>query len=88
MADAHRNQTFHGVPIPEDVAQDWTDPNSTEAAAWRRGVTDAKAPRSKADRMERKRLDLIFEAADDEDQRAWREQYTRDMAAYEERKHG
>lgn len=35
-------ETYHGTEIPEDIWLSWTDPNSSEAAAWRRGVRAAR----------------------------------------------
>lgn len=87
MADAHKNQTFHGVPIPEEHAQGWSGYNP-EAIAWRQGVREALRVTEAADEAEWVRLEPILEAADAEDQAAWQEQYDRQMAARKERTNG
>lgn len=67
-------EIYHGVEIPEDIWLSWSDPNSSEADAWRRGVRDAVAPSGQYDWSERERLDVLAEARDAAEQAAFEKQ--------------
>jgi hypothetical protein len=74
--------TYHGVPVPGDIWLSWNDPNDDEASAWRRGVVDAKSPRSRVDAAERERLEKLAAERDAAEQAAWQEEHDRKMTRY------
>jgi hypothetical protein len=66
-------ETYHGVPIPDDLWQDWNDPYAEGPKGFCRGVLAALlvAPGSPADASETVRLGVLASARDAADQAAW-----------------
>jgi hypothetical protein len=67
-------ETYHGTEIPEDIWLSWIDPNSSEAAAWRRGVRAARGVCC-AGTPEDERLEKLAAERDAAEQAAFEEQH-------------
>jgi len=80
-------QTYHGVPIPEEFWQFWNSSFEEGPVGFRTGVCLAKGipVNGDVDRIERDRLKVLAEARDAAEQAAWQEQYDRDTAAFRKR---
>jgi len=70
-------EKYFGVPIPEDLWEEWGDPNGSEVAGFRRGVRLALriVPTGKPALAEEDRLDALAEARDAADRAAFEEKH-------------
>jgi hypothetical protein len=58
-------ETYHGIEIPDDLWQDWADPNASEVSGWRRGVRAAIQPDTLQADLEMTRLGALARARDE-----------------------
>lgn len=88
MTENSPQPTYHGVEIPDDIWLSWEDPNSSEVSGFQRGVCAALRITDEADDQERDRLEPLAQERYDEEQRAWKAKYDRDMADHRARAEG
>jgi len=69
-------QTYHGVPIPDDLWEEWNDPNASEVSGFRRGVWAAlNLLGGEGTDKEDARLKALAEARDAADRAAFEEKH-------------
>jgi hypothetical protein len=79
-------QTYHGVPIPDGIWEDWD--SSDENTRWRDGVCDAfRVTRwGSEDMAELGRLGPLYRVKEAEQEAAWEADYDRQKAGYDQMK--